>query len=128
MTTITIEVPDELANRLAPLRGQLPMLLTRVLATWAAPEPAVEARMAAAEPVWAEAVDFLASSPTREEIIAFRFSPTVQARAGTLLDRNRDDALSDAEQAELDGYELLNALLIQLKARAHGPATTTAPA
>jgi len=126
MTTITIEVPEELAHRLVPLRGQLPMLLTRVLATLAASDPPVTARVAAAEPAWAETVDFLASSPTREEILGFRFSPGVQARAAALIDRNRDGALGDAEQAELDGYELLNALLIQLKARARGLSTAAA--
>ena len=63
-------------------------------------------------------MDFLVSRPTPEQIIAFKVSPAAQARLESLLDKNREDELTDDELAELDTYEQINHLLILLKAHA----------
>jgi hypothetical protein len=62
-------------------------------------------RSAAASPVLDEMIEFLAGRPTAERIAAFRISAGAQARLAELLDKNRDDGLSEAENAELDWYE-----------------------
>lgn len=65
-----------------------------------------------------EILDFLSSTPTPEQIIVFRPSPTLQARASYLLDRNRNDALTAEETAELEEFSRLNHFMSLLKIRA----------
>lgn len=118
MTTITLEIPDELANQLAPLQERLPELLALAVdlsANKPAPTPAHTGVM---QPVFKEVIDFLIRQPTAEQITAFKISPAAQARLETLLDKNREDELTDDELAELDTYEQINHLLILLKAHA----------
>lgn len=69
-------------------------------------------------PVFEEMIDFLASGPTPEQIVAFKISPTAQGRLDELLDKNREDGLTDDELAELNGYEQVHFVLLLLKARA----------
>jgi hypothetical protein len=105
MATITIDVPDELSAQLAQVRDRIPELLALSLQ-----QPAVPAH------IYREILDFLASQPTPEEIIAFRPTPAMQARLTTLLDRSSAGLLSPAEQAELDEFERIEHVLILLKA------------
>lgn len=65
-----------------------------------------------------EALDFLASSPTPEQIIAFSPSEALQERSRYLLERNRDSTLTDDERAELDELARLNHFMSMLKIRA----------
>jgi hypothetical protein len=60
----------------------------------------------------------LATSPTAEQIIAFKISAAAQARLEDLLDTHREASLSPEERAALDLYCALNHVIIQLKARA----------
>jgi hypothetical protein len=69
-------------------------------------------------PVFAETLDFLASRPTLEHIVAFKASAVMQQRLEELLDKNREEGLTEAEEAELDAYEQVNDLMILLKAHA----------
>lgn len=64
-------------------------------------------------------LDFLANGPSPEQIVAFKISPNVQIRLEDLLDKNREDGLSDDEAAELDVFSQVNHIMILLKARAH---------
>jgi hypothetical protein len=117
MTTITLQVPDELAARLAPLRDRLPQLLSIALELF--PDLPLNAlELAADNPAFAEMIDFLASGPTPAQIAAFKVSPSVQARLEELLDKNREEGLTDPETAELEAYAQVNHLLLLLKARA----------
>jgi hypothetical protein len=118
MSTITLQVPDELAARLAPLHDQLPRLLSMALELYPASLPLAASIPEAAHPAFREMIDFLASGPTPEQIVSFRASPAVQARLEDLLDKNREQGLSDDEAAELDVYEQVNHVLLLLKARA----------
>jgi len=118
MTTITLEVPDELAARLNLLRDRLPALLSRVLDLLPLENPPTDLASEAPHPAFAEIIDFLATGPTPDQIVAFKASASVQARLEELLEKNREEGLTEAESAELDLYEQVNDLMILLKARA----------
>lgn len=118
MTTITLEVPDELAARLAPLRDQLPDLISQALELRSAKSATKETVQKLSHPVFTEALDFLASGSTPEQIMAFKASPAVQERLEELLDKNREEGLTEDEEAELDVYEQVDDLMILLKAHA----------
>lgn len=105
MATITIDIPDELSAQLTQIRDRLPELLALSLQ-----QPAVPAH------IYREILDFLASQPTPDEILAFGPTPEMQARLSTLLDRSRAGQLTPAEQAELDEFERIEHVLVLLKA------------
>jgi hypothetical protein len=65
-----------------------------------------------------EILDFLVSRPTPEQIVSFKISETSQNRLQTLLQKNRELALTDAEISELDLSEQLDNLMGFLKIRA----------
>ena len=92
MTTVTLELPDDLATRLLSLRDRLPQLLAIALELSAADLPLT--------------------------LPAFKISPQAQARLEELLDKNQEEGLTDVETAELDTYSQINHILLLLKARA----------
>ena len=122
MAELIIQVPDELAIRLEPLRSRLPELLLQLLET-INPSPViysdVKANPTNTPPVYIEVLDFLINSPTPEEIAAFKVSPQAQNRLRFLLDKNREETLTETEAAELNVYEQIEHLMTLLKARAH---------
>jgi hypothetical protein len=65
-----------------------------------------------------EVLTFLLSSPTPQQIIAFRASDMAQERLRALLESNRQGILTPAERAELDEASHLNHFIILLKAKA----------
>lgn len=119
MTTITLEVPDSLAARLKPLHDRLPQFLSTALELLPAEAPLPIADSESTHPAFNEMLDFLANGPSPEQIVAFKISPNVQIRLEDLLDKNREDGLSDDEAAELDVFSQVNHIMILLKARAH---------
>lgn len=118
MTTITLEVPDELAARINPIREQLPDLINKALRLSEEEKAIAEIPLKSNPAVLAETLDFLASGPTPEQIIAHKVSPAVQDRLEELLDKNREQLLTEEEEDELDTYEQVDHLMILLKARA----------
>jgi hypothetical protein len=64
-------------------------------------------------------LDFLASAPTPEEIVAYRLPHTLQEREHLLLDKFRSDLLSPEERLEMDEYSQIDHLLtlVQMQAR-----------
>lgn len=70
------------------------------------------------ETVFAEIIDFLASTPTPEDIIAFKPSDYLQQRLSYLLDQNRNDNLTAEERTELDEFLRMNHFFNMLKIRA----------
>jgi len=124
MTTITLEVPDELAARLDSLRERLPDLLAKMLASPPAKKTSQTLKSGELAPVYRETIDFLASGPTLEQIKAFRISTAAQERLEELLDKNREEGLTEAESGELDIYQLVHNAMVLLKARAYsGPSS-----
>jgi hypothetical protein len=64
-----------------------------------------------------EVAEFLASTPSREELLRFRPSEPVQERSRELLDKLKAGRLSDDERRELDRFEHLEVLMRLVKAR-----------
>ncbi|NER23627.1 MAG: hypothetical protein F6J96_23580 [Symploca sp. SIO1C2] len=121
MAQLTIQISDELAQRLEPLHHRLPELLWQLLDLVNLPttsEPTVKTEATDIPAVYQEVIDFLIQSPTPEDILAFKVSPQAQIRLETLLDKNRSAEISPMELAELDIYEQLEHMMILLKARA----------
>lgn len=105
MVKITLEVPDELSEQLVQLGERLPELLALSLE-----QPPLPARM------YRYILDFLASKPTSEQILAFRPTSEMQQRLQTLLKRSKAGELTAIEQVELDEYERIEHLVVMLKA------------
>ncbi|PSB51108.1 hypothetical protein C7B67_12215 [filamentous cyanobacterium Phorm 6] len=122
MATITLQIPDELAQRLEPLQNRLPELLWQLLEVTKQPttiEPEVKTNTADIPAVYREVLDFLIKTPTPQDIVSFKVSQNAQTRLQNLLDKNREATLTPMEIAELDVYEQLEHLMILLKARAY---------
>jgi hypothetical protein len=64
-----------------------------------------------------EVADFLASRPSREELLAYRPSRQAQERFGALLDRSKTGSLSAEEEWELNQFEHVEMLMQAVKAR-----------
>jgi hypothetical protein len=64
-----------------------------------------------------EVFKFLCSTPTPEQIIAFKPSDTSEDRLSELLSLNRQGTLSASDRAELDQYLWVNHLMNMLKIR-----------
>ncbi|AFZ01544.1 hypothetical protein [Calothrix sp. PCC 6303] len=121
MAELTIQISDELAQRLEPLQNRLPELLWQLLDvanSSTTSQPIVQTRTTDIPAVYQEVLDFLIKRPTPEEIIAFKVSVQGQSRLSELLEKNRSATLSSIELAELDVYEQLEHMMILLKARA----------
>ena len=116
MTTISFDIPDELAVQLMPIQQQLPRALS--LAINLLGESATEISQLEGAPILDEIITFLLSQPSHADMIRYKVSPQVQSRLEDLLDKNRETALSASEQAELNSYRQANHLLILLKSRA----------
>lgn len=63
-------------------------------------------------------VDFISSSPTPQEIMAFRPSADVQQRVEELLYRKKTDQLNAEEIAELDRFMFVEHIMIIAKKKA----------
>ncbi len=72
---------------------------------------------------YVEVLDFLAGDPSLQEIMSFKVSEDAQDRLRELLDKNREDRLTNAEEAELNLYEQIEHVMILLKAHAHALAS-----
>jgi hypothetical protein len=118
MTTITLEISDELAARLAPLKERLPSLLSLAVDLLPTPESLASSSVEIAHPAFNEMIDFLAGGPTPEQIVAFKSSTPTQARLEELLEKNAQDGLTNVESSELNTFEQINHILNLLKARA----------
>jgi hypothetical protein len=104
MSTITIEVPDELSDLVAAAGDRLPELFAQSLR-----QPALPAH------IYRYVLDFLASNPSAEEIASFAPTPEMIERQRTLLAREVANDLTPAEKAELDEYERLEHLMVMIK-------------
>lgn len=76
--------------------------------------------MSVAQPdtLFAEIIDFLASTPTPEDIIDYMPSDVLEQRLKYLLEQNRQDMLTADERKELDEFLRMNHFMNMLKIRA----------
>lgn len=65
-----------------------------------------------------EILEFLASTPTPQQIIDYQPPEPLQQRLSDLLARNRSGGLSEIEQTELDEFLRLNRFMSRLKLKA----------
>ena len=105
MRTITLTIPDDLADQLAQIRDRLPEILALSLR-----QPAMPAHL------YREILAFLADNPTPARIAAFGPTLEMRQRLETLLDRARAGTLTAAEEAELTEFEQIEHLMVLIKA------------
>lgn len=108
MIELTIQIPDELAQRLQPVRDQLVEII----------ELGLREITDAQYGLHGEVIEFLASGPGPQAIIDFRPSAEAQTRVAELLNKNQAGTLAPDEEAELDQYESLDYFMTLVKARA----------
>lgn len=108
MTTVTLELTDDLAESIAAVRDRLPEIIALGL-NRLSPLPAR---------VYAYILSFLASGPSPEELMAFRPTQEMKDRLDNLLERSRAGTLTDLESQELEEYERIEHIVVMLKARA----------
>src|SRR6185295_12099961 len=77
----------------------LPDLLNEILNGGIGEKVLVDLAVAPSRQVFDEMIGFLASGPTREQIVAYKISDAAQTRLRELLDKNREDGLSEDESA-----------------------------
>ena len=121
MTTITLEVPDELAVRLDFLREQVPTFLEQTLNSLLREKYGSNGNsrpMSFDSPIYSEVLEFLASGPTTRQIAEYKVSPSLQDRVEDLLDKNREEGLTEQERAEMDTYVRVSHIMTLLKIHA----------
>ena len=74
--------------------------------------------IAPAETLFDDILEFLAASPTAEQIVNYQPSAALQQRLSELLDKNRTVRLTEAEQHELDEFTRMNRFMSRLKLKA----------
>ena len=111
MSSITLQLPSELARRLSGQEDRLPEILELGLRD-------INADTQAGFDGATEVLEMLASLPSPQEVMALRPSPPLSARVEELLGKNRDGGLNAAEQREWERYEYLEHLVRIAKANA----------
>lgn len=76
---------------------------------------------APSEVLFDEIMEFLASTPTAEQLVNYQPPARLQQRLSELLEKNRADRLGDTEREELDEFLRMNRFMsrLKLKARQH---------
>lgn len=113
MTTITLEVPDEVAAQFKREPKVVSALLRKTLTAKLSKQ-----RPDTCQPIHQELIDFLSSSPRLEQIVKFKISALAQERLETLLEKNREEQLTAKQKSELEQYLQYRHVLILLKASA----------
>jgi hypothetical protein len=111
MMQILVEVPDELGLRLAPMQDQLPQILELGLRGF-------NANVQSGFSGLADILEFLASLPSPQEILALKPSDELQAEVQRLIVKTKGDGLSVAEEQLWQQYEYVEHLVRMAKARA----------
>lgn len=111
MSSVQIDVPDELADELLSMVDRLPEILQLGLRELNA---ASLAGFAGA----AEVLEFLARLPSPEETLALRPSEAFRQRIIDLTEKNNTEGLSPSEEQEWQQYEYLEHLVRMAKAQA----------
>ena len=70
--------------------------------------------------LFVELANFFASLPTRERVLKFHPSPALEKRASRLLEKMRQNNLSDDERHELEELKHGELLMRRIKARLRG--------
>jgi hypothetical protein len=112
MAQITIEIPDDLAQRLQQFQSQLPEVLELGLQEFQSQQRFSNFLDEQ------DIIALLASQPTPDQILALRPSPEFQARVSELLAESKAGTLSTKGEAELERYLTLEHLVRLAKTHA----------
>lgn len=108
MVEIRVQLPDGLAQRVRTMSVWLSAVLELSLLSLRTP----------AAQTASEIIDFLATGPAPEEVLAYHVSERAQERVRRLLAINEAGLASPDEQAELDEIERIEHIMTLLKAQA----------
>ncbi len=108
----SIQIPEELANRLKPLGDRIPQIIELGLRRFNATE---QTTFEGAD----EVLEFLASLPEPKHILQLRPSEKFQTRISRLKEKNRETGLSPQEEIEWEHYQYLEHLIRIAKAKAY---------
>jgi hypothetical protein len=111
MSSITLDVPDEVAEKLHALADRLPRILDLGLR-------ALSAEASSEYEGVADILEVLATLPTAEEVLGLRAAPTLQHRIQELLEKSRRSGLSPVEQLEWERIDYIEHLVRIAKAKA----------
>lgn len=106
MVQMTVELPEDLAERIQPLKGWLPTLLELSLVGYQTEAVATAT----------EVIEFLATEPSPVDILNYHVSERGQQRLERLLALNTAGLLGEPEQRELDELERIEHIVVMLKA------------
>jgi hypothetical protein len=107
MIQITMQVPEELADRIQPLQVWLPAILELSL---------VGFKTLATETA-TEIIQLFATNPSPQQVLDYHVSERAQARVRRLLALNAAGFLGEDEQRELDELQKIEHTIIKLKAQ-----------
>ena len=108
---VIIDLPENLAISLQSNKQNLPQIFEAGLREFKASSSIGYKNVA-------DVLEFLASLPTPKEILELRPSEDLQARIGELLEKNRREGLSEAEEKTWSSYEFVEHLVRIAKAKA----------
>lgn len=112
MAEITLNLPDELVVRLSGLEKKIPEIFELGIRE-------LNASNHQGFKGFAEVLEFLASLPNPEEIIALRPHPSLQNQIDNLLEKNRHGTLTDYEKQLWQQYQYLEHLVRLAKGKAY---------
>ena len=107
MVQMTMQVSNNLAKRLKPIRYWLPTILEIGL---------VGFKTLATETA-TEIIRFLSANPSSQEVVDYHVSKRAQERLRRLLALNEAGILGEMEQLELDELQQIEHIIIMLKAQ-----------
>ena len=116
MSTLIIDVPEDLAHRLQPYTNHLSTILEVGLDQFDPGQLMITEPDFSAE--FDGILDFLQSSPAPEAIIALRTSKALQVKISELLEKNRNQGLSTGEETWWKKFEHVEHLVRIAKAKA----------
>ncbi|RLC12739.1 MAG: hypothetical protein DRI57_17390 [Deltaproteobacteria bacterium] len=111
LSSVQISIPHEMAARLNHLEFHIPQIIELGLRE-------LNASAQVGYKGCADILEFLADLPEPEKIIELRPSEYLQRRISRLLEKNRIEGLTEAEEQEWEHYQYLEHLVRIAKARA----------
>lgn len=109
---ITLDISEELVSQLSSLEDKVSQILELGLREFNATSETGFAGLA-------EVLEFLASLPTPEEIVALRPSAALQNQIEALLEKSRNSSLTATEEQMWQQYQYLEHLVRMAKAKAY---------
>src|SRR5437016_5044642 len=104
MSTVTLELPDSLANYVRERRDDLTEIIECGLRGFE------EKRESDFEEV-RSVLEFFAGLPSDEEVLSMKPSPEYEKRIDELIKKSREDSLRSGERAELERFEYVTHLV-----------------